>query len=441
MKVAAGMAALALLAPAAAGAQGLSRAQAVEQALQANPQVKKSQEESARLQGIITEARADALPDLTVSGNGLRYRDPALLNSSSFDAFPPDLRESLRPIPANLYDGALTLKQTLFSFRLGGAIRAARVAMKLGHEQVERARQAIALDAVRAYNTYVFGLEQVNVAEKAVRQKEKHLEMARNRRVAGVATDLDVLRSQVDLENQKAQLRRIAGDADRSRARLNAVMVRPIDEPIEPSDSLRFEPLEATLEGIVREAWARRPELKSAELSERFREELIGVAVADGRPRLELNGAFGYSVRRPGDFFTRDFEKWAGSVSLTVPVFDGFRTSGKVAQARAERAKASQDRIEIENQIRLEAQDALAQLNTAGAVLQSATLNVSQAEQALSMTQANYSHGAATTLDVLDAQAALTLAEIIQVQGLYEHANARATVRYVMGHDPLEEKP
>ena len=56
------------------------------------------------------------------------------------------------------------------------------------------------------------------------------------------------------------------------------------------------------------------------------------------------------------------------------------------------------------------------------------------------MTQANYRAGAATTLDVLDAQAALTLAESLRVEALYEHANARAAVRYVMARDPLEHR-
>ena len=68
-----------------------------------------------------------------------------------------------------------------------------------------------------------------------------------------------------------------------------------------------------------------------------------------------------------------------------------------------------------------------------------AELTVSQAARAREMTQANYRYGAATTIDVLDAQAALTLAESLRVQGLYDHANARAGLRYVMGQSPLEE--
>jgi outer membrane protein TolC len=66
---------------------------------------------------------------------------------------------------------------------------------------------------------------------------------------------------------------------------------------------------------------------------------------------------------------------------------------------------------------------------------------VTQAQRALDMTQANYNHGAATTLDVLDAQAALSLAESTRLEALYEHANARATLRCVMGRGPLDASP
>jgi outer membrane protein TolC len=437
----AALCALLLAAPGLAAAESLSRAQAVHEALSANPEVRKGLAESARLRGVVTETRADALPELAVLGSGLRYRDPSLLNSSSFDAFPPELRESLLPVPANLWDGGVTLRQTLFSFKLGHALRAARLGSTYGQQEIQRARQAVALSAVQAYDAYVLALEKVRVAEKAVKQKEQHLEMARTRRGAGVATELDVLRSQVDLENQRVALLRLQGEAEQARGVLNAVMVHPIDAAIEPTDPLTFEPLEITLDEVVREAAGQRPEMAQALLAERIRDELVGIERAEGRPRLDLDGAWGWSVRRPGDFLERDFTKWNLAVTLRVPVFDGLRSSGRVAQARAERDKAGQDRVAIENRIRLEAKESFDRLNVAARIVQVARLNVEQAQRALEMTQANYKHGAATTLDVLDAQAALTLAESNLVQGLHEHGQARAALRYVMGRDPLETMP
>jgi HAE1 family hydrophobic/amphiphilic exporter-1 len=419
-------------------AEALTRAEAVARALAANPDMRKAQEDLTILKGQADEALADALPELKLFGTAARYRDPGLLNSSSFDAFPPELRDSLTPVPTNLFDGTAELRQTLFSFKLSKAIRAAKLARQLGAEEVVRARQATALLAVRAYNEFVLSLEKVAVGQKALVQKEKHVEMAQNRRQAGVATELDVLRSQVDLENARAILLRLRGQAELARGHLNAAMVQPIDTPIEPLDHLAYAPLEMTIDDAVRLAWSRRPEAQAIALNERIHEELIGVAQADSRPSLDLNAQYGWSVRQPGDFLASNFAKWSAGVTLTIPVFDGFRTRGKVAQARAERNKVTQDRIALENRIRLEAKEGVDRLTVAKSVLEVAELTVSQAQRALEMTQANYQHGAATTLDVIDAQAALTEAESNRLLGLYEHANARAGLRYVTAQDPLE---
>jgi len=262
--------------------------------------------------------------------------------------------------------------------------------------------------------------------------------MARYRREAGVATDLDVLRSQVDLENQRAQVVRARGLSDLSRGALNAVMVRAIDAPIEPADALAFAPVDLTLEEILREALANRPELVAVRLMQDAYGEFIDVARADGLPRLDFDAAWGYSVRELKNLGKSDFTRWNATLSLTVPVFDGRRTAGRVIQAQADAGRIEQDRIALENQIRLEAKESFERLKTARRILEAARLNVEQAGKALDMTEANYKHGAATTLDVLDAQAALTLAESIRLEALHEHANARATLRFVMGRDPLE---
>ncbi|HTL03763.1 MAG TPA: TolC family protein, partial [Vicinamibacterales bacterium] len=89
--------------PGAARAQQLSRAEAVAEALAANPQVKQSEQQVALLEGKITEARADALPDISWNTTAMRSRDPGLLNSPNFDNFPPEFRTALSPIPANAF--------------------------------------------------------------------------------------------------------------------------------------------------------------------------------------------------------------------------------------------------------------------------------------------------------------------------------------------------
>jgi len=423
------------------GAEPLSRREAVARALEKNPAVLRVQADRDGLRGRAKEARADALPEVAVYGTFLRYQDPGFFNSPNIDEFPPEILQAFRPIASNLWDGYVSVNQTLWSFSLGKAIRAARYAEHLGDVNITTARQDVALRAIFAYNAYLLALDQVEVGQTIVDQKEKQLEMAKNRRASGVATDLEVLRFEVDLANARTSLLRLQGAADLARGDLNAVMVAPTDTPIEPTDRLEFVEVRAEQKAVVQEAIASRPEITAIGWSEKIYDEAIGIYKADMQPRLDLHGAFGWSTRETSNFFQTNYKKWTLSVTLKVPVFDGWRTAGRVAQARADRARVGQDHVALETQIDLEAKQAVDRLRVARSVYEAADLNATQARRALEMTEANYRLGAATTLDVLDAQAALTQAEFSRLEALHAHANARAGLRYVMGQDPLDDSP
>jgi outer membrane protein TolC len=421
-----------------ASAQPLSRADAVAQALAANPTVKLSLEQVALLEGRIVEAKADALPDITWNTIALRSRDPALLNSPGFDSFPPEFRDALAPIPANAFSTSADIRQTIFSFKLGKALEAARVARAAGDQDVQRARQVTALEAIRAYNQLLFAIEQLRVIRTNVQSKQTHVDYARNRRAAGVATELEVLRAEVDLENARAEGRRAENEVSGARALLNTVMLRPTAAPVVPTDTLAVVPFAVEYDAAVAEALTARAELQLLRTRERVQTLLVDVTAGDAKPSIELNGSYGYAVRRPQNLFTQDYARWSTAINFKVPLFDGKRTAGRVAQARAERNTVTQQIAALESQIRLEVQTAGDALALAEQTIQAAELNVAQARRANEMTEANYKLGAATQLDVVDALQSLRDAENIRNLALYTHANARAALRFVMGRDPLE---
>ena len=418
--------------PGVAPAQELSRAEAVAQALAANPQVKQSEQQVALLEGRIQEARADALPDISWNTTALRSRDPGLLNSPNFDSFPAEFRTALSPLPANAFATAVDIRQTLFSFKLGKALQAARLARTAGEQELQRARQATTLDAVRSYNQLLYTVEQLRVVRDSVASKQSHLDFAQNRRAAGAATELEVLRAQVDLENQRAELFRAENDVAAARATLNTVMVRPTSTPIAPTDGLSVVAFGGSFDDAVRDALAARPELKTLRLTEEIRTKLVGVAAADAKPRVDFDGSYGFAVRAPENLFHSNFARWITLVTVKVPLFDGWRTAGRVAQATAERNTVTQQIAALENQVRLDVQSAWDSLALSARTIQAAELNVTQARRALEMTESTYRLGAATPLDVIDAQQALSQAENIRNQALVSHANARATLQFVI---------
>jgi outer membrane protein len=190
---------------------------------------------------------------------------------------------------------------------------------------------------------------------------------------------------------------------------------------------------------IVQQAVGHRPELQRLRINELEAESQKKLANAENRLRVDFNGQYGFSAREAANLWNHDFSRWMFTLSVALPIFDGGRRSGLFQQAVAQRKVAELARSEQENAVRLEVQTALDELERAEKTVEAARLNVREAERVLVMTEDNYRYGAATTLDVLDAQAALTAARWNLLQGLHDHVLARAQLRWVMGVDPLEK--
>ena len=419
----------------------LTLEQAAALALERHPQVLIARERIDAFKGKYKEVRAEALPFLRLIGSAMRWRDPSFLNSPSFDKIPPEFRDALQVAPANLFDYNLSISQPLYtSGKVGTALKLANMESEGVGVDRDRAEQEIRLRVVRAFYDLLLSQGRLDVAKETVREREKSLEIVRARFAGGVATEVDALRSQVSLANAQPELIRAESGVRQARTVLNNLLVRPLDFPTEAVGRLTFHPPPPqALEEVIRRAYQYRPELVRARINEREAEDQKKLANAENRLRLDFDGQYGVSARLPSDLANHEFTRFMFTVSVGLPLFDGGKRSGLFRQAVANRKMAELTRIDTENSVRLEAQTALDELARAEKTVEAARLNIKEAERVLSMMQNNYRYGAATTLDVLQAETALALARWTLLQGLYDHTMARGQLRWVMGIDPVEE--
>jgi outer membrane protein len=109
-----------------------------------------------------------------------------------------------------------------------------------------------------------------------------------------------------------------------------------------------------------------------------------------------------------------------------------------VTQAVANQRIARLEREKTEQQIRLAVQQGFDELSAASETVAAARATVGQAEKVLAMMQNNYRFGAATTLDIVDAQTAVSVARTNLLRGLHDYSVARADLRWAMGETPWE---
>ncbi|MCL4401865.1 MAG: TolC family protein, partial [Acidobacteria bacterium] len=220
---------------------------------------------------------------------------------------------------------------------------------------------------------------------------------------------------------------------------LNYYLVRPIDAPVRLiGDFDEKPPEEGTLASLAQEAMRRRPELNRLRIAERSAGVQLDLAKAENRMKVDFAGSYGIMSRLLSNQLNSQFTRWTMGFNFTMPVFDGFKRSGLVYQATAAERSARAQREKAEQQVRLALQQGMDEIAAARETITATQANIKQAERVLTMTQNNYKYGAATTLDIVDAQTALTLARTNYLRGLHDYSIARANLRWVMGMKPWE---
>ena len=179
-------------------------------------------------------------------------------------------------------------------------------------------RQLTALDAIRAYNQLLFSMEQLRVIRTNVQSKQTHVDYARNRRAAGVATELEVLRAEVDLENARAEALRADNEVSGARALLNTVMLRPTATPVVPTDSLAVAPFAAEFDAAVKSDRAR-PSCSCAHAGGACR-RCWSCHPADMNP-ASTSPASTVLPSATANLFEPDFSRWSAAIKIRVPLF------------------------------------------------------------------------------------------------------------------------
>jgi outer membrane protein len=147
----------------------------------------------------------------------------------------------------------------------------------------------------------------------------------------------------------------------------------------------------------------------------------------------ELNASAGYGYRSP------DATDWTGSwnagVSLSQPLYQGGAIRAKVLMAEASFAEAEATFVRTRQVAHAGIQQYLLDKQDAMERVAAAVKYIAEASEGLSMSQERYRAGAATFIEVTDAEVALVNARITHAQALYDYRVAHARLLGATGMD------
>ncbi|HIJ94171.1 MAG TPA: TolC family protein [Desulfuromonadales bacterium] len=421
---------LVVLMPALCAAESriLTLEQALAIALDKNRDIEKAREYGQYVQGKYVEERAAALPQLSLNGSAQFSKDESL---------------SLMGITAQRQFGRsldLTVSQPLYTWgKLNAAIRAAEVGLKTADQQLRLYRQAVYRDVTTAYYDILLAKDLHRLAQENRAQKLRHLEEATRKLSAGVATDYDVLAAEVSADNSRPEVIRTENNIRMARERLRFLLVAGAVD-LDVAGSLQTPttttPLPASFDEAFTTAGKQRPELSELRLRIGIYEELVTIAAADDKPRLEMRGAAGWrwaSLNDPGPTRDGDGAVWNVGVYLTFPFFDGLRTRGRITQAESDLRTQRIAAARLLDSIALEVRQAEFSFREASEICAALSGTVKQADRLVQMAEKGYEFGVKISLEVEDAQVNLLQARSNLAKAQRDYHVARVTYLWSLG--------
>lgn len=419
----------------------LSLPEAVARAVQESEEMAATRAQVDQAASRVTQATATALPQLSAA---LTYNRAIKTIFDNIDFGGPDSGEdstsdAFSDLPfgrPNNYVANLQLSQLLFA---GGSVGAARRAAKLyrsaSTHQLEEAEAELTLQVRVAYLNAVVAQRLLEIALASRDVAEAHLRQVESFYRAGTASEFELLRARVDLENRDPAVVQSRNAVELAILELKRLVNVPADQPLVLTTQGRPEMVEVDEQELAHLV-EQRPVLRAARETSEMREATITIYRGQRLPSLRLIGNLGFqafpeTVVPPG--FSHWREDWNVSLAASWNIFDGLGTRGRIAEAQAQLRQARAEEAQLREGLEVELAAALAEYEMARAQIEARRETAALAERALALADSRFASGLSTQLEVSDAALLLDEARVNEVQAVYDYVKALARLERLSG--------
>ncbi|MGH7569585.1 MAG: TolC family protein [Gemmatimonadales bacterium] len=397
--------------------------EAVRRALQVQPAMVQARGDARTAGASLRASMGSFLPTLSTNGSstragGTRF-DPnrnQIVDLQATTTFSASLLASLE-----LFDGFRRLSDRSASAATQDAADAGLVNQRF---QVTVTTKQLFYDALARD-------ELVRVAAAQVRRSRQQLQISVEKLRAGSATRSDSLRSTVDYGNARIAL--LQAQANLASAQANLGRQVGVDAPVRavPDSTLPALPDTAALRAT---ALLTAPQVLQTESQARAARAQIGVSRASYWPSITTSLRSSYSGSEAPWVSTDTYGNgWSVQFGFSWTLFNGFTRERQLVSAFVQSDVAAARAADTRRLVNAQLTQQLAAMATTYEQIEIARSNVAAATEDLRVQNERYRVGAATILDLLTSQSALTTAEVNLVQARFNYLIARAQVEALVG--------
>ncbi|MBD3332383.1 hypothetical protein GF356_06000 [candidate division GN15 bacterium] len=357
-------------------------------------------------------------------------------------ALPRDSVLGTRVIEQELADQDRTSKNLSFDasislFRLSNVFNyaAARAAHEQARLDVLASEQDLIYSVKAVYYAHLASVENLEVQQEAVRRSEEQLKLIQSKFDLGSASKSDLLKQKVQYGNDQLNLLTAENSVTTTRAELAYTIGIDPASSVEFSTDYRDRELTTTLDEAIAYGMEHQPSLLAAQKDVDASNSSVRARWAEYLPNLTGFANLGYSSGTRGDTVTFDFSETSTTVGFRVNwnIFDGFSRERNLSYAKVARNNARASLSDMRNLVSRDIKTAFLEIQQLQKKQQVSSENVDAAQEDLRIIQEKYNLGAASILDLLDAQVSLRQAQVSNIQADFDLNLAVAKLENAMG--------
>ena len=408
----------------------LSFREAIERGLDYNLGVVGLAQALREAQGQARVARSSLLPNLSASLSETEQQTNLAVIGIKFQSPIPGFSLPSVVGPFNYFDLRSHLTQNIADITAWKNYRSAQENARANELSAKDVRDLVTLAVGGAYLQVIAARARVESARAQLETANTLLQQTSQQRAVGVVAQTDVNRSRVQMLTEKERLQTLQNDLSKQKMNLARLTGLPVNDQFDVSDNVPFSPAPIlSAEDALRQAYARREDLKAAEAQVHVAELTKSAARAERLPSLSLNADYGVNGLNPG----QAHGTFAVTGSLNVPIWRGGRTEGDIEQADAalsqRRAELEDLRGRVENDVRsafLDLEAATNQVDVSGE-------NLKVTRETLDLTRQRFQAGVSDNLEVVQAQESVASAELDYINSVFAHNVAKLTLGRAIG--------
>lgn len=412
----------------------LSREECLRIALESNPTIRVADMEVKRMDWSKKETRASLWPSLDFQG---AYQRSIELQTIRMNM--GGMSQKLKMGSDNTWNLGFTAAMPLVAPTLWKAIQ-------ISETQIESALEASRsskLDLVEQVSKAYYALLLAKASHEVVKQNYDNAvftaDLYKKQFDAGTASEYDVLRTGVQVKNVEPELLQADIAVKQCKLQLKVLMGFDLDVDIEPSVTLAD--MQQDMYAYVLNASQRdlkdNSQLRSLALSQKLANQNVTLKKFAYIPTLATQFSYSWlSLSNGNALKNQEFNPYSNiALSLSVPLLSGGSRYYGIQGAKLQAAEVALQKDYLENSLKMQLDLALDNINREAKQIESSQESVKQADKALTIMQKSFEIGAASYLNLRDAELANTSAKLAYYQSIYNYLVSTSELDKLLGKE------